>query len=91
MGSKEKKVIVITGASGGFGSLTARTLSRDGHIVCMRETDGRNASRVKEVNDLCVEINAAVPIVAAAILYKRIEPMIPLLEPIDKRTGNRFY
>jgi NAD(P)-dependent dehydrogenase (short-subunit alcohol dehydrogenase family) len=53
MGSKEKKVIVITGASSGFGALTARTLSRDGYIVYagMRETDGRNASRVKEVND----------------------------------------
>ncbi|MEH7548472.1 hypothetical protein [Neobacillus vireti] len=40
---------------------------------------------------MSIEINAAVPIVAAAILNKRIEPMIPLLEPIDKRTGNRFY
>ncbi|WP_261380800.1 hypothetical protein [Neobacillus bataviensis] len=40
---------------------------------------------------MSIEINAAVPIVAAVILYKRIEPMIPLLVPIDKRTGNRFY
>ncbi|TWE00679.1 NADP-dependent 3-hydroxy acid dehydrogenase YdfG [Peribacillus frigoritolerans] len=53
MNSEEKKVIVITGASSGFGALTARTLSRAGHIVYagMRETDGRNAPQVKAVND----------------------------------------
>src|SRR3981081_2870795 len=44
-----KKVIVITGASSGFGALTARALSRAGHTVyaSMRETTGRNASEVK--------------------------------------------
>src|SRR5246500_5043120 len=44
-----KKVIVITGASSGFGALTARALSRAGHTVyaSMRETTGRNASQVE--------------------------------------------
>jgi NAD(P)-dependent dehydrogenase (short-subunit alcohol dehydrogenase family) len=44
------KVIVITGASSGFGALTARALARAGHTVYagMRETGGRNASQVKE-------------------------------------------
>ena len=43
------KVIVITGASSGFGALTARALSRAGHTVyaSMRETRGRNASQVE--------------------------------------------
>src|SRR3979411_732802 len=46
-----KQVIVITGASSGFGALTARPLARAGHIVyaSMRETTGRNASQVAEV------------------------------------------
>jgi len=46
-----KYVIVITGASSGFGALTARALADSGHIVyaSMRETTGRNAPQVKEV------------------------------------------
>jgi NAD(P)-dependent dehydrogenase (short-subunit alcohol dehydrogenase family) len=45
-----KQVIVITGASSGFGALTARALARAGHIVyaSMRETAGRNAPQVAE-------------------------------------------
>jgi NAD(P)-dependent dehydrogenase (short-subunit alcohol dehydrogenase family) len=44
------QVIVITGASSGFGALTARGLALAGHIVyaSMRETEGRNAPRVAE-------------------------------------------
>jgi NAD(P)-dependent dehydrogenase (short-subunit alcohol dehydrogenase family) len=46
-----KQVIVITGASSGFGALTARALALAGHCVyaSMRETTGRNASQVAEV------------------------------------------
>jgi len=46
-----KQVIVITGASSGFGALTARALADAGHIVyaSMRETRGRNAPQVAEV------------------------------------------
>src|SRR5262249_36097903 len=41
----------ITGASSGFGALTARALARAGHTVyaSMRETEGRNAPQVIEV------------------------------------------
>src|SRR5712675_544868 len=44
-----KQVIVITGASSGFGALTARALAKAGHIVyaSMRDTTGRNASQVE--------------------------------------------
>jgi NAD(P)-dependent dehydrogenase (short-subunit alcohol dehydrogenase family) len=46
-----KQVIVITGASSGFGRLTANALAKAGHIVyaSMRETTGRNAAVVVDV------------------------------------------
>lgn len=52
-------VIVITGASSGFGALTARALAQAGHIVyaSMRETEGRNAPQVAEVKRYSQEHN----------------------------------
>lgn len=46
-------VIVITGASSGFGALTARALADTGDTVYagMRETTGRNAPRVRAAAD----------------------------------------
>ena len=45
-----KQVIVITGASSGFGALTARALAKAGHTVYagMRATEGRNAAAVAD-------------------------------------------
>jgi NAD(P)-dependent dehydrogenase (short-subunit alcohol dehydrogenase family) len=53
-------VIVITGASSGFGALTARTLALAGHAVYagMRETTGRNAPQVKAAADFSAEHHA---------------------------------
>ena len=46
-----KHVIVITGASSGFGRLSAEALAKAGHTVyaSMRETTGRNAPQVADV------------------------------------------
>lgn len=52
MAEKPKaKVIVVTGASSGFGALTVRALGRSGHTVyaAMRQTEGRNAPAVADL------------------------------------------
>ena len=48
-----KSVILVTGAATGIGHLSARSLARAGHTVyaSMRDTEGRNAPKVRELRD----------------------------------------
>jgi NAD(P)-dependent dehydrogenase (short-subunit alcohol dehydrogenase family) len=52
-----KYILVITGASSGFGELTARALAKAGHIVyaSMRETADRNKKQVESAAQYAAE------------------------------------
>lgn len=53
------QVILITGASSGFGAMSARALADAGHVVyaSMRDTAGRNAAQVQAVDAYAKERN----------------------------------
>jgi NAD(P)-dependent dehydrogenase (short-subunit alcohol dehydrogenase family) len=55
-----KSVILVTGASSGFGLMTAQLLAQAGHTVyaSMRETEGRNAPQVANVVAWAAEYEA---------------------------------
>ncbi|MDM4719360.1 hypothetical protein QTQ03_07025 [Micromonospora sp. WMMA1363] len=50
-GDESPTVIVVSGASSGFGALTARALARAGHTVYagIRDTGGRDAPRATDI------------------------------------------
>jgi NAD(P)-dependent dehydrogenase (short-subunit alcohol dehydrogenase family) len=56
-----KQVILVTGASSGFGAMSARALADAGHIVyaSMRDTAGRNAPQVAAARDYATQHKVA--------------------------------
>jgi NAD(P)-dependent dehydrogenase (short-subunit alcohol dehydrogenase family) len=55
-----KNVVIVTGASSGFGRMAAEQLAKAGHTVfaAMRETAGRNAPQVEAARQFAREQNA---------------------------------
>lgn len=52
-----KQIVVITGASSGFGALSARVLAKAGHTVYagIRETSARNVAQVEAARAFSAE------------------------------------
>src|SRR5258708_17163348 len=67
-----KYIIVITGASSGFGALAARALAKAGHIVyaSMRDTAGHNAAQVDELTRLSYENNVDLRTIELDVLWE---------------------
>jgi NAD(P)-dependent dehydrogenase (short-subunit alcohol dehydrogenase family) len=74
-----KKIIVITGASSGFGRLTTNALAKAGHAVyaSMRDTAGRNAPQAADVKKFAQDNTVDLrPIELDVSSEKSIDPAI---------------
>ena len=77
MPNGDSKVIIVTGASSGFGALTADELARAGHVVYagIRDTTGKNTDVVARLDDEAR---------TKGISIKAIELDVSSQEPVDQ-------
>jgi NAD(P)-dependent dehydrogenase (short-subunit alcohol dehydrogenase family) len=68
-----KSIVLVTGAATGIGHLTVKALAQAGHVVyaSMRDTAGRNASKVRELRDWAFAHGADVRAVELDVLSQR--------------------
>jgi NAD(P)-dependent dehydrogenase (short-subunit alcohol dehydrogenase family) len=85
-----RKIIIITGASSGFGALSARALARAGHCVfaSMRDTTGRNAPQVEAAAKFAKENNVdlrtiELDVASQLLAYAAIEKIVGECKRLD--------
>lgn len=83
------KKILLTGASGGFGFLTAKTLIEQGHTVVgtMRSTSGKNEEVAKELSSLGVHL-VEMDVTNEESVNSGVEQAISSLEGLDVVINN---
>jgi NAD(P)-dependent dehydrogenase (short-subunit alcohol dehydrogenase family) len=94
----DKKVVLITGASTGFGRLFAETLARKGHTVfaSMRNVAGKNAKNAAEIKALAEREKLAIHIVELdvtdeASVNAAVETVVKQAGRIDVAVNNAGY
>jgi NAD(P)-dependent dehydrogenase (short-subunit alcohol dehydrogenase family) len=93
-----KQVVLITGASTGFGRLFADTLARKGHIVfaTMRDPGGRNAKNASEIRTLAEKDSLPIYVLALdvtdeASVERAVDAAVSKAGRIDVAINNAGY